>query len=220
MKYLYLILLFGFLISPHIQAEAPSTITIEQVLHELHNKGFAKTIGFEEYPTLSDKIPNSELFKATLKRGELSAIGDIIAKVTDYESLSDEDYFIIYPKKAAANHDLALVLRRVAYPNADNLMLSHFLEQIKSLNKAEPVYLTGSLVAGSDISSTNLITTKDGTGQCYEVFNEIARQLKANYWKIGHSIYIPSEKEKIHGPIALGAGNISFYRWGYISPPK
>jgi hypothetical protein len=193
------------------QAQSTSTTTLDRIVRQLAKTGAVGVVGWESLPDAREALADSDSLRYAVAQSNLSQLAKIITDETDYQCQIGKGYFLIFPKENRAVHDLPLSMRKVSFPESKNLPYNQLLMQIKSTS--EPRF--GAFICNSAPYMGQIlddpITLQAGHGECLEVLNEIARQLKATYWIMTHMVLLGADGKKTKLPMKLNVGIISYF---------
>jgi len=209
--------------------DEPGRFSISQLLYHLSNKKIVRVVGWDQIGGANDTILVSQdmsAFLSSLKSAKpsadekgnvqaLSKLGQLVAESTDYDCIIGPDYFVVTPKENIKLHNTPVSRRTIEVPAAANLSLNSLLGQLRtsSNDKNGPILLSVPDFMISSLITQGNISTKAGRAPCYEVFNNIARQLRARSWVIENFIEGGNndKRSKTGEPMQLGFAKIAFF---------
>ncbi len=192
------------------ESKAATVTSITDMLKLLMKSMPDKVVGWERITGKNETFSDLSKFTASLNNSSLlESCSKVIAEQTDYQCISGEDYFIIYPKVASLPQGGALVSRTVKTPAASATKSLDFLRKIEAVNPEDKIKLSPGIYSPNN--AQGVIEMESGTGALYLVLNRMARQTKAAGW-IMSDILIYSHKEGVPAtPNRLEFGTVAFY---------
>jgi hypothetical protein len=210
-------------------ADGQGKVSISQLLYDLANKKIIRLVGWDQIGGANDTISVSQdmsAFLSSLKsvkpsadeKGNaraLSKLGQLVAESTDYDCIIGPDYFVVTPKENIKLHNTPVSKRMIEVPAATNLSLNWLLGQLRTSSNDNngPILLSVPDFMVSSLITKGNISTKASSAPCYEVLNNIARQLKARSWVIENFIGGGNDDKASNSgkPMQLGNAQIAFY---------